>query len=95
MSRKPPIPSSTVTFGGFESKGDKVVMKFYLMNDFRNVGELTYEIPSGPKEQWRRLARAHTQIERSLQELLHINSAMLTSVMAGQSGEDTSDEESS
>lgn len=77
MDRTPPIPASTVTFGGFEARGEKVFMKFYLMNDYRNVGEFTYEIPPGPKEQSKRLARAHKQIERCLHELLHVNAAML------------------
>ncbi len=77
MDRKPPIPASTVTFGGFEARGEKVFMKFYLMNDYRNVGEFSYEIPGGSSEQSRRLVRAHAQIERCLQELLHVNAAML------------------
>ena len=77
MDRKPPVPASTVTFGGFEARKDKVFLKFYLMNDYRNVGEFLYEIQSGPKEQARRLERTHVQIERCLQELLHINAAML------------------
>ncbi len=77
MNRKPPIPSSSVTFGGFEAKGDKVYLKFYLMNDYRNVGEFTYEIQPGSKDRARRLERTHTQIERCLQELLHVNAAML------------------
>ncbi len=77
MDRKPPIPSSSVTFGGFEAKGEKIFLKFYLMNDYRNVGEFSYEIQSGPKTQARRLERTHAQIERCLQELLHVNAAML------------------
>ncbi len=77
MDRKPPVPSSSVTFGGFEAKGEKIYLKFYLMSDYRNVGEFTYEIQSGPKDQARRLERTHAQIERCLQELLHINAAML------------------
>lgn len=77
MDRKPPIPSSSVTFGGFEADGEKVYLKFYLMNDYRNVGEFRYEIHAGPKERSQRLVRTHKQIERCLQELLHINAAML------------------
>ncbi len=77
MDRKPPIPASTVTFGGFEAEGERIFLKFYLMNDYRNVGEFKYEIQSGPKDRTRRLERTHTQIERCLQELLHINAAML------------------
>lgn len=77
MDRKPPIPASSVTFGGFEAAGEKVYLKFYLMNDYRNVGEFRYEIQAGPIDQARRLMRTHKQIERCLQELLHINAAML------------------
>lgn len=77
MDRKPPIPASSVTFGGFEASGDKVYLKFYLMNDYRKVGEFRYEIQPGPKDQARRLMRTHKQIERCLQELLHVNAAML------------------
>ena len=77
MDRNPPIPASTVTFGGFEADGDRIFLKFYLMNDYRNVGEFTYEIQAGPKDRTRRLERTHTQIEHCLQELLHINAAML------------------
>ncbi len=77
MDHKPPIPSSSVTFGGFEAKGDKIFLKFYLMSDYRNVGEFSYEIQAGAKTQARRLERTHAQIERCLQELLHVNAAML------------------
>lgn len=77
MNRKPPLPSSTVTFGGFEAKGEKIYLKFYLMNDYRNVGEFTYEIQAGSSDRTRRLERTHAQIERCLQELLHVNAAML------------------
>ena len=89
MNRKPPIPSSSVTFGGFEAKGDKVYLKFYLMNDYRNVGEFTYEIQPGAKDRARRMERTHAQIERCLQELLHVNAAMLQAAqqeIASQSG---------
>ncbi len=92
MDRKPPVPSSSVTFGGFEAKGDKIFLKFYLMNDYRNVGEFIYEIQSGPKDQARRLERTHTQIERCLQELLHVNAAMLKSARQDAASRPASDE---
>lgn len=77
MEKKPILPASSVTFGGFDAKGDKIFLKFYLMNDYRNVGEFTYEIQGGSQDQSRRMLRTHTQIERCLQELLHVNAAML------------------
>ena len=80
MDQKPPIPESTVTFGGFEAKGDKVVMKFYFLRDYRPVGEMTYEIPAGAKSRTQRIINAHKNIERSLQELIHVNAAMLASI---------------
>lgn len=79
---KPVIPASTVTFGGFEAKGEKIYLKFYLMNDYRNVGEFTYEIQAGTADQARRMVRTHTQIERCLQELLHVNAAMLNAAQS-------------
>lgn len=84
---KPPIPETTVTFGGFEAKGDRVVMRFHFLRDYRPVGEFTYEIPSGHADRTRRLILAHKNIERSLQELLHVNAAMMNSIIkvSGQS----------
>lgn len=80
MAEKPPIPATTVSFGGFEAEGDKVVLRFYFLHDYRTVGEMSYEVPAGPKERSRRLIRAHEQIARSLEELQHVNAAMLASV---------------
>lgn len=90
MVDKPPIPATTVTFGGFEANGDKVLLKFYFLRDYRPVGEMTYEVPSGAPTRAQRLIRAHRNIERSLQELLHVNAAMLKSIQvaSGEAEED-------
>lgn len=70
---------STVMFGGFDAKDDKIVIKFYFMRDYRTVGELFYEIPPGSASRAKRMLNAHKNIRQSLRELTEINNAMLES----------------